>query len=85
MGGKVGSGGLPRGQTSEHTREIARGLHRSIRKTLHVTVARAASSCELEAKFSCYLKFAEYPCFSVVLAGSLHFPIFVYICLSALE
>ena len=38
---------------SEHAREIARGSHRSIRKTLHVAVT-AASSCELEAKFSFY-------------------------------
>ena len=45
---------LHRGQTSEHAREIARGSHRSIRKTLHVAVKTAASSCELEAKFSFY-------------------------------
>ena len=43
-----------RGQTSEHGREIARGSHRSIRKTLHVALTTAASSCELEAKFSFY-------------------------------
>ena len=42
-----------RGQTSEHAREIARD--RLIRKTLHVAVTTAASSCELEAKFSFYL------------------------------
>ena len=47
-------GKLHRGQTSEHAREIARGLHRSIRKTLHVAVTTAAPSCELEAKFSVY-------------------------------
>ena len=45
---------LHRGQTSEHAREIARGSHRSIRKTLHVAVTTAASSCELEAKSSFY-------------------------------
>ena len=39
-----------RGQTSEHAREIARGSHRSIRKTLHVAVTTVASSCEFEAK-----------------------------------
>ena len=54
-----------------------------------MAVTTAASSCESEAKFSFYLKFAEYPCFSVVLAGSLHFPkdkSFVYIiCSSILE
>ena len=55
-----------------------------------MAVTTAASSCELEAKFSFYLKFAEYPCFSVMLAGSLHFQlkknIFVYIiCSSVLE
>ena len=44
---------LHRGQTSEQAREIARGSHRSIRKTLRVAVT-AASSCELEAKFSFY-------------------------------
>ena len=43
-----------RGKTSEHAREIARGSHRSIRKTLHVAVTTAASSCELEAKLSFY-------------------------------
>ena len=43
-----------RGQTSEHAREIARGSHRSIRKTLHVAVKTAASSCESEAKISFY-------------------------------
>ena len=41
-------------QTSEHAREIGRGSHRSIRKTPHVAVKTAASSCELEAKFSFY-------------------------------
>ena len=45
---------LHRGQTSEHAREIARGSHRSIRKTLHVAVTTGASSCELEAEFSFY-------------------------------
>ena len=30
-----------RGQTSEHAREIARGSHRSIRKTLYVAVTTA--------------------------------------------
>ena len=48
---------LHRGQTSEHAREIAwdcEGLHRLIRKTLHVAVTTAAPSCELEAKFSFY-------------------------------
>ena len=41
---------------SEHAREIERGSHRSIRKTLHVAVTTAVttSSCELEAKFSFY-------------------------------
>ena len=39
-----------------------------------MAVTTAASSCELEAKFSFYFKFAECPYFSVVLAGSLHFP-----------
>ena len=39
-----------------------------------MAVTTAASSCESEVKFSFYLKFAEYPCFSVVLASSLHFP-----------
>ena len=43
-----------RGQTSEHAREIARGSHRSILKTLYVAVTTAASSCELEAKYSCF-------------------------------
>ena len=43
-----------RGQTSEHAREIARGSHCSIRKTLHVAVTTGASSCELEAQFSFY-------------------------------
>ena len=43
-----------RGQTSEHAREIAQGSHCSIHKTLHVAVTTAASSCELEAKFSYY-------------------------------
>ena len=42
-----------RGQTCEHAREIVRGSHSSIRKTLHVAVT-AASSRELEAKFSFY-------------------------------
>ena len=41
-------------QTSEHAREITRGSHRSIGKTLHVAVTTAASSCELEAKYSFY-------------------------------
>ena len=57
------------GQTSEHAREIARGSHRAIRKTLHVAVTTSASSCELEAKFS------------VVLAGLLHFAKEKYFCL----
>ena len=43
-----------RGQTSEHALEITRGSHRSIRKTVHVAVTTAASSCELEAKYSFY-------------------------------
>ena len=43
-----------RGQTYEHAREIERGSHRSIRKTLHVAVTTATSSCEFEAKFSFY-------------------------------
>ena len=43
-----------RGQTSEHAREITRGSHRSIRKTLHVAVTTAVSSCELEAKYPFY-------------------------------
>ena len=38
------------GQTSEHAREIARESHRSIRKTQ----TTAASSYELEVKFSFY-------------------------------
>ena len=42
------------GQMSEHAREIARRSHRLIRKTLHVAVTTAASSCEFEAKFSFY-------------------------------
>ena len=42
------------GQKSEYAREIARGSHRSIRKTLYVALTTAASSCELEAKFSFY-------------------------------
>ena len=52
---KTGTIYLHRGQTSEHAQEIARGSHPSIRKTLHVAVKPAASSCELEAKFSFYL------------------------------
>ena len=43
-----------RGQTSEHAPEIARGSHRSIRKTLHVAVTTAAPSCELKAKLCFY-------------------------------
>ena len=35
-------------------RKIARGSHRSIRKTLHVALRTAASSYELEAKLSSY-------------------------------
>ena len=42
-----------RGQTSEHAREITRGSHRSIRKTLHV----ADDDClflRVEAKYKIY-------------------------------
>ena len=39
---------------SEHARENARGSHLLIRKTLYVAVKTAASSSELEAKFSFY-------------------------------
>ena len=51
---------LHRGQTSEHAREIARGSHRSIRKTNNVAVT-AASSFELEAKFSFYFNEVHWP------------------------
>ena len=44
-----------RGQKSEHARKITRGSHHSIRKNLHVAVTTAASSCELEAKYSFFL------------------------------
>ena len=49
---------VPSGILTAVKRLSMREKLRGIRKTLHVAVTRAASSCELEAKFSFYLKFA---------------------------